>query len=351
MRSRIGVVFTLILTGCLLASPVVTRSVSAAVLAKSTFDTGTDGWTAITVDVAGNITPSTVSFEAGLGNPGGALRHNAPSDSRTSYMLAPSFIVTALRSAAGGSVSWDISTIKTANDLFFSDVDIDIRAGTNHIRRNVTPPAPPVSPTYVRYSLGLGIGAGWLFFDGANTTTATQAQIDAVLAGAESLTIRAEYWSSMPPDTTLLDNVVVASPGVTVILDRTVVAPGDMVQLRMLANPPPAGLVDLYVVVALPPSFAPSLGCGNSLPLVFVTNGGSALTPACLSNPPNSFPRYVANTTLSTSATLLSAIWSTAALPGDYVFAAVVTPAGALADGLIGPGDILSAPTDHLTVP
>ena len=351
MRLRTRIVCALILTGSLLASPVVTRSVSAAVLAKSTFDAGTEGWTAITVDAAGNATPSTLSFAAGAGNPGGALRHNAPSDSRTSYLSAPSFIVTALHSAAGGSVSWDISTINTTNDLFFSEVDIDIRAGTNHIRRNVTPPAPPISPNYVRYSLGFGTGAGWLFFNGVSTTTATQAQIDAVLAGAESFTIRGEYWSSMTPDTTLLDNVVVAGPGVTVILDRTTVAPGDVVHLRLLANPPPGGSVDLYVVVALPPTLAPSLGCGNSLPLIFVTNGGSAMTPACSSNPPNSFPRYLANTTLSTTATLLSVIWSAAAPPGDYVFAAVVTPAGALADGVLGPGDIVSAPTDHLTMP
>lgn len=119
MRLRTRIVCALILTGSLLASPVVTRSVSAAVLAKSTFDAGTEGWTAITVDAAGNATPSTLSFAAGAGNPGGALRHNAPSDSRTSYLSAPSFIVTALHSAAGGSVSWDISTINTTNDLFF----------------------------------------------------------------------------------------------------------------------------------------------------------------------------------------------------------------------------------------
>src|SRR5262245_61910308 len=131
MLMRAG--FALILARSLLAIGFFTGPASAAVLATSTFDSGTEGWTAITVDNAGNALPSTVSFASGLGNPGGALRHNAPSDSRTSYLSAPSSFVTALHSAVGGSVCWDISTINQTNDLFFSAVDIDIRAGTNHI--------------------------------------------------------------------------------------------------------------------------------------------------------------------------------------------------------------------------
>jgi hypothetical protein len=342
-------VLALILTGSLLVSGFVTTPVSAAVLAVSTFDSGTEGWTATRIDGTGNALPGTVSFAAGAGNPGGALRHDAPSDSRTSYLSAPSSFVTALHSAIGGSLSWDISTINAPSDIYFSDPDVDIRAGTNHIRRNVTPPAPPISPTYVRYSLTFGTDAGWLFFDGANTTTATQPQIDAVLAGAESLTFRGEYWSSFTPDTTLLDNVVVAGPGVGVALNRSAVAPGDVVELRLFANPP-QGPVDLYVVVALPLSLAPGLGCGNSVALVFLTNGGSALTLACDSNPANTFPRFVASTTLSRSATVLSLVWPGTAPPGVYTFAAVATPPGALGDGL-GPTDIVGLASAQLTVP
>jgi hypothetical protein len=348
MHVRVGAMLALILTGSLLASGFVTSPVSAAVLAASTFDFDTQGWTAITVDTAGNAFPSSVSFAPGLGNPGGALRHNAPSDSRTSYFSAPSNFVTALRSAVGGSLSWDIATINTVNDIFFPDLDVVIRAGTTQIRRNVTPPAPPISPTYVRYSLTFGTDAGWLFFDGATMTTATQLQINAVLAAAESFTIRAEYWSSATPDTTLLDNVVIAGPGVGVALNRSTVAPGDVVEMRLFSNPP-QGPVDLYVVVALPLGLAPSLGCGNSVPLVFITNSGSALTLACLSNPPNTFPRFLASTTLSRSATLLSLVWPAAAPPGTYTFAAVTTPPGALADGVLGPTDIVALDSAQLT--
>lgn len=351
MHVRVGPVLALILAGSLLASVFVTSPASAGVLAVSTFDSGTEGWTATRIDIAGNALPGNVSFAGGAGNPGGALRHDAPSDSRTSYLSAPSSFVAALHSAIGGSVSWDIATINTpSTDIFFSDVDIDIRAGTNHIRRNVTPPAPPISPTYVRYSLTFGTDAGWLFFDGANTTTASQAQIDAVLAGAESFLIRSEYWSSFTPDTTLLDNVVVAGPGLGVALSHSTVAPGDVVTMRLFSNPP-QGPVDLYVVVALPLSLGPSLGCGASIPLVFFTNGGSTSTVACLSNPANTFPRFLAGTTLSRTSNLLTLVWPGGAPPGTYTFAAVATPPGALADGVIGPTDLAALDAAQLTVP
>jgi hypothetical protein len=213
----------------------------------------------------------------------------------------------------------------------------------------VTPPPPPISPGYVRYHLALGGDAGWLFFDGANATPATPAQIDAVLAGAESLTIRAEYWSSATPDTTFLDNVVIAGAGLAVVLDRATIAPGQTIDLRMLGNPTPGGPLDLYVVVALPLSLAPSLGCGNSLPLVFFTDGGTRFTAACAAAPPSTFPRYLASTTLSSMANLLSLVWPTEAPPGEYIFALVVTAPAALADGVLDPGDIVSAPTASLT--
>lgn len=348
MQTRPGVVLVLVLTGFLLVSGVVTGPASAAVIAKSTFDSDTNGWTAVRVDLVGSL-PGSVSFAGGSGNPGGAVRHDAPSDSRTSYLVAPSSIVNALHSAVGGLISWDIATSIDSRDsiLYFSDPDIIIKAGANQIRRNVTstPSPPPFFPTYARYVLGFGTGAGWLFFDGANETTASQAQIDSVVAGADTLMIRGEYFSGFFPDTTFLDNVIIAGPGPAVVLNRSTVAPGDPLELRLLI--PPAGVVDLYVVVALPQSLSASLGCGGSTPLVFVSNGGSALTLACSSSPSASFPRYLGGTTVS-AGTLLNIAWPAAAPPGDYIFAAVATPPGALADNVIGVGDILAAPTDHV---
>jgi hypothetical protein len=351
MRGRGGIGLALILTASIVASGLLASPASANVLAVSTFDSDTEGWTAVTIDSAGNVFPSSVSLAAGLGNPGGALRHNAPSDSRTSYLVAPPAFVNALRNAIGGSIWWDLSTINTPQDIFFTAYDIDIRAGGNHIRRSVTPPAPPISPTYARYALAFEPGSGWEFCTDPcpGTTGASQVQINAVLAGAEGLMIRGEYWSSATPDTSLLDNVIVAGPGVGVALNRATVAPGDSVDVRVITNPP-LGPVDVYVVVALPQSLASALGCGASVPLVFISNAGSALTPSCLSKPTNTFPRFVASTTLS-SGTLLSIGWPGGAPSGVYTFAVVATPPAALADGILNPGDIISLGAASLTVP
>jgi hypothetical protein len=95
------------------------------------------------------ITTSAVSFVAGAGNPGGALRHDAPSDSATSFFLAPASFAAALHSAAGGSISWDSSTISHAGDVYFASfADVNIRAGDDRLRLDVTPPPPATHPAF-----------------------------------------------------------------------------------------------------------------------------------------------------------------------------------------------------------
>jgi hypothetical protein len=345
MQLRARVFLALFLTGSFLLLAV--SPVAAGVLAVSTFDSGTDGWTAVTLDAAGNANPSSVSVGSGLGNAGGALRHNAPSDSRTSYFSAPSGFINALHGAGGGFIAWDLTTINAPGDIFFSETDVEIRAGATRLRRNVTPPAPPISPTYARHTLNFGTGAGWLFFDGSGTTTASQEQINSVLAGADTLLIRAEYWSSFTADTSLLDNPMIVSPGLGIAINRSVAVAGDFVDMRVVAGQ--AGPVDLYVVVALPTSLSFTVGCGGSQPLIFISGGGGQ-TLSCLSNPASTFPRYAASTTVS-GGTLFGVQWPGAAPSGTYVFAAVATLPGALADGVIHPGDIVAVSSALLTVP
>ena len=79
----------------------------------------------------------------------------------------------------------------------------------------MTPPPPATHPAFTHYSVPFDISAGWLLFDGTSTTTATQGQIDSVLAGAESLIIRAEFFSGPTADIGFIDNVAV-DPGATV---------------------------------------------------------------------------------------------------------------------------------------
>lgn len=186
------------------------HAASASVIFQSTFDSGTEGWTAFT-SAPGNPTVP-VSWAAGKGNPGGALQHVSPSDNETSFFLAPAAFLSALAGAIGGSIAWDISTVPTAGDVFFSSAaDIQVRgSGTDRIRLSLFSSAP-VHPEYRSLDVGFTTVSGWNFFDGVTTTTATQAQIDDVLAHASSFVIRAEYWSGPFPDTGYLDNVFLRS--------------------------------------------------------------------------------------------------------------------------------------------
>ena len=114
----------------------------------------------------------------------------------TSFFLAPAALLSALAEAIGGSIAWDISTVKTLGDVFDpSAADIQVRGlGTDRIRLSLFSSAPEY-PEYRSLDVGFTTAYGWNFFDGVTTTVATQAQIDDVLAHASSFIIRAEYWS------------------------------------------------------------------------------------------------------------------------------------------------------------
>lgn len=187
-------------------------SASAGVLTQSTFDADVDGWT--TFVTTGGFPQSNISFSAGGGNPGGAARHDAPSEGAVSFFFAPSKFVTRLHSAVGGSIAWDEATINPGGPFFLS-VDVQVAAGTERIRLSLTPPAPAAHPLYSHYDVDFDVSAGWIFFDGPpcvenciGGTVATQAEIDAVLAGATDLIIRAEFFTTTAPDSAFLDNVI-----------------------------------------------------------------------------------------------------------------------------------------------
>jgi hypothetical protein len=190
---------------------------SGAILAESTFDTDTDGWTAVGFE-SGSFLSLAVTFAPGAGNPGGALRHDDEGRSaRAAFFIAPAKFITALHAATGGSIEWDVATLPGLDHTFFSITDVAITGGffNSAIVATVTPPAPPAS--YAEYELSFLAGAGWSLLGGEfrgdvpPPTPATQAEIDAVLATAAFLLIRAEYYESLTGDTTpdvaFLDNV------------------------------------------------------------------------------------------------------------------------------------------------
>ena len=179
------------------------------VLFQSTFDTSTEGWSAF-VSTTGNPTQA-IQWVSNAGNPGGAIRTLSPSDNETSFFRGPTSLVNALHGAVGGNIAWDISTTRQpADDFFSSNADIQVRAGDDRIRRSLALSAP-THPNYVTYKLDFSTTDQWSFFDGVNTTIATQQQIDNVLTNATSFIVRAEFWSSNTSDAGYLDNVILTA--------------------------------------------------------------------------------------------------------------------------------------------
>jgi hypothetical protein len=138
-------------------------------------------------------------------------------------------------------------------------------------------------------------------------------------------------------------------------LNRETTGVGDDLRVGVsLANHCSARSVDVYVVIVLPPTAPPSVGCPGSLALAFVTNGGSAFALRCQSASVATFPPFVANVTIPAAIDvavhdLVAFTWPAGAPPGTYTLAIVATAPSAFADGVLDPGDILALGARDLT--
>jgi hypothetical protein len=139
-------------------------------------------------------------------------------------------------------------------------------------------------------------------------------------------------------------------------LNRETVEVGEDVQADVfVANSCSARAVDLYVVIVLPQTAAPIIGCSPGiLPLAFVADGGSTFALRCQSASVATFPPYLANVTIPASLNVtvhdvLGFTWPAGAPLGIYTLAIVATPPGAFQDGMLDPADILAIGTDSLT--
>jgi hypothetical protein len=199
-----------------IATASVVGHAGAQVLIQNTFDVDNQGWTSIGFNAAGTaFAPPSLNWVGGAGNPGGAVRYDSPiNPPYTAFFLAPTNVNTALHSAIGGSISWDISTIHDPSATFLigsGRSDISIRAGTDSIRLIVTAPSGPAAyPGFSSYGVDFSTASGW-FFNGV-ITPATQAQIDSVLLNADTMLIRADYWSRNLATSSILDNVTISAP-------------------------------------------------------------------------------------------------------------------------------------------
>ena len=159
----------------------------------STFDAGTDGWTA--VDPTGDYTASWSSLG---GNPGGFLEGNEFNAlGGTGYFIAPSGWLGNLSVYAGGTFSYDIKVI-SGTSYFGGDPDIVISGpgGTVSYLANIN----PVGNGWVSISVPL-TGA---YFTGGN--------LAAILPNVTSIRIRGELIDG--PEVEGVDNIRISASAV-----------------------------------------------------------------------------------------------------------------------------------------
>lgn len=113
-----------------------------------------------------------------------------------------------------------------------------------------------------------------------------------------------------------------------------------------------AMVVDVFLVILLPPGAGPGLGCPQDDAVAFLT-GVAEYVVTCASAPPQTFPALFPGLAWSaggrvSAPDLLSLVWPAGAPTGPYMFVVFLTPAGALSDGVIDATDVLAVAADHL---
>jgi hypothetical protein len=135
-------------------------------------------------------------------------------------------------------------------------------------------------------------------------------------------------------------------PGVAVTVNQATLRTGETLRVGLSATNPGAPVaVDLYVLGQFP----------DGVSAVFLASLASPVfAPALLSADPRAFAAAARNVTLpqgfqTALDPLFTYTFTGAEPPGQYVVTAALTAAGALADGVVGPGDILALVTAQFT--
>lgn len=194
--------FARILGGaCVLLPFLMSGSPAAAqtVLASSTFNSNTEGWTVRNyLDSVIGIT----HFSTG-GNPGGFVRTTDPVDSNTSFFVAPAPFLGNKAHAHGGTLAFDLR--QSHQDAQYNDNDVILKGGGLTLVLDL--PVNPATSTWTNYVVPLSAG-GWKVGT-LGGSTATEAEMQQALQNMTDLRIRAEYRSGN--DSVDLDNVVLTS--------------------------------------------------------------------------------------------------------------------------------------------
>ncbi|MCU0420691.1 MAG: gliding motility-associated C-terminal domain-containing protein [Cyclobacteriaceae bacterium] len=177
----------------------------------STFDTGTEGWTAID-----NQSGPTPTFVASGGNPGGFIQVRDGVGGTAAYFVAPAKFLGNRASSYGQTLRFDLQVSITANS---STAGVRLTGGGLVLVKLLTPDfqLPVVRPNWSSYSFRLDESVAWRV-GSTGGPLATPAQIQTVLGALTELAINGEY-STTGADEGGLDNVVMEAgdPGLITV--------------------------------------------------------------------------------------------------------------------------------------
>jgi CHU_C Type IX secretion signal domain/Ig-like domain CHU_C associated/Laminin B (Domain IV) len=182
-----------------------------------TTSVGVDGWT------APQALANAISYSATGGNPNGFVAAFPTSGGTIAvfpvyfYFNAPAKFRGNLSSYYNGNLSFDLqqNTLTTATAF----AEVVISDGTNSIYYfpftpfNPPAPVPPAPPTWGNFSVPLNeLSGAWKTSNSSTGTTATQANIQAILSNVTYLGIRGRFNAASAPGATRLDNVFLQPP-------------------------------------------------------------------------------------------------------------------------------------------
>lgn len=179
----------------------------AAGAVTSTFDGGTEGWSA-QGDVEGPLT-----WSATGGNPGGQVVIDDLTTGGVTYFVAPAAFLGNKAAALGTQLTFDLMQVHPGAPNQFDSPDVVLQGGGVTLAFDTG--ANPLNGGWTSYAVPLS-APGWKVGSLAGVD-ATVGQFAAVLSNLSALRIRAEYQTG--PDVGHLDNVaLVPEPATTSML-------------------------------------------------------------------------------------------------------------------------------------
>jgi len=188
----------------------VASPLSVAASTISTFERGTERWTAIG-DVAGPV-----RWVQSGGNPGGHIEITDKVLGGVTYFVAPAKFHGNYGSAYGTNLTFDLRQSYTGPPNQFDDSDVILVGGGLTLVFDTL--VNPSNNAWTSYAIPLAGLSGW-HVSSLTGPLATQEQLLSTLANLTDLEIRAEYQTG--PDIGSLDNVSIFSvpdPGSTVLM-------------------------------------------------------------------------------------------------------------------------------------